>query len=74
MANEELTELENEKGKCVNAIDVINVQLKEITDVVASLEGQLGITETDSNSANFAATSDLKRQQLYVFLILRLFY
>jgi len=64
LANEELVGLEKEKDKCVSETETINVLLKEVTEVVAGLEKQLGITDVDSNSAEFAKTSDVKRQNL----------
>ena len=38
--------------------------MKEVTEVVTGLEKQLGITDVDSNSSEFAKTSDVKRQNL----------
>uniref|UniRef100_A0AC34QJS6 Nucleoporin NSP1-like C-terminal domain-containing protein n=1 Tax=Panagrolaimus sp. JU765 TaxID=591449 RepID=A0AC34QJS6_9BILA len=63
-ANDELTELENEKSRCASETQVINVQLKEIGEIVSVLEKELGIIDMDSTSSDFAKTSDIKRQNL----------
>uniref|UniRef100_A0AC34FSN5 Uncharacterized protein n=1 Tax=Panagrolaimus sp. ES5 TaxID=591445 RepID=A0AC34FSN5_9BILA len=61
-ANEELSEIENDTAKCVNESECISAQLKDIENLVSSLEKDLKINDLDD--ANVFQNGEIKRQQI----------
>uniref|UniRef100_A0A914Z114 Nucleoporin NSP1-like C-terminal domain-containing protein n=1 Tax=Panagrolaimus superbus TaxID=310955 RepID=A0A914Z114_9BILA len=61
-ANEELSEIENDTSRCANESECISAQLKDIANLVSSLEKQLNINELDN--AIVSKNSDVKRQHI----------
>uniref|UniRef100_A0AC34FPE0 Nucleoporin NSP1-like C-terminal domain-containing protein n=1 Tax=Panagrolaimus sp. ES5 TaxID=591445 RepID=A0AC34FPE0_9BILA len=61
-ANEELSEIENDTSRCANESECISAQLKDIANLVSSLEKQLNINDLDDAIAS--KNSDVKRQHI----------
>jgi nuclear pore complex protein Nup62 len=63
-ANEELSEIENDTSKCANESECISAQLKDISNLVATLEKQLKINDLDDTLGDISKNSDVKRQHI----------
>uniref|UniRef100_A0A7E4USA1 Nsp1_C domain-containing protein n=1 Tax=Panagrellus redivivus TaxID=6233 RepID=A0A7E4USA1_PANRE len=62
--NDEISKLEQSKSRCTTESDGVNAQLKDITDLVSSLEKELGIADADANLTDCAKNSDANRQHI----------
>uniref|UniRef100_A0AC35GQC8 Nucleoporin NSP1-like C-terminal domain-containing protein n=1 Tax=Panagrolaimus sp. PS1159 TaxID=55785 RepID=A0AC35GQC8_9BILA len=63
-ANEELSEIENDTSKCANESECISAQLKDISNLVTTLEKQLKINDLDDTLGDISKNSDVKRQHI----------
>jgi hypothetical protein len=64
VANEELSEIENDTSKCANESECISAQLKDISNLVTTLEKQLKINDLDDTLGDISKNSDVKRQHI----------
>jgi predicted nucleic acid-binding Zn-ribbon protein len=63
-ANDELSEIENDTSRCANESECISAQLKDIANLVSSLEKELKITDLDDPFGDASKNSDNKRQHI----------